>query len=60
MENFLEETNKIIKEFEIKSSSDAEIIGRMAAEIYKLRSLREALKKSINDIASIGEIKNGH
>lgn len=39
MENFLEETSKIIKEFEVKSSSDAEIISRMAAEIYKLRAL---------------------
>lgn len=60
MENFLEESNKIIKEFELKSSSDAETIGRMAAEIYKLRSLRESLKKSINDISKIGERINGH
>lgn len=58
--NFLEETSKIIKEFESKSNSDAETIGRMAAEIYKLRSLRETLKKSINDIAVLGEKCNGY
>lgn len=59
MENFLEETNKIIKEFEAKSNSDAETIGRMAAEIHKLRALRNALKKSLVDLSIIGE-NNGH
>ena len=59
MENFIEETIKIIKEFESKSNSDAETIGRMAAEIHKLRSLRNALKKSLVDLSIIGE-SNGH